>query len=91
MSDNRTIAEVLKAVNAAVDRARKGRVISALREGADLLEKDPRPFKEATRAIFSELIAALAEREWSMPSDDEVAHEAREMAREARGLLKGDL
>lgn len=88
MSNNQTITEVMKVVGATVDKARKTRVISALREGADLLEKDPRPFEEATLEIFAQVIATLAQDERGMASDDDVAHQARELAVEARRILQ---
>jgi hypothetical protein len=56
MPDVRRVGEILKQINDTIDRKRKSALVAALREAADALEKDDRPWEEATAAVFGRII-----------------------------------
>ena len=62
MPDVRLIGAILKRVHATIDRQRKEELAVALRQAADMLEKDERSFAEATAEVFGQIINDLAEK-----------------------------
>ena len=86
MSGRKTISEVLQSIDAALDKGRKARVVAALREAADLLEKDSRPFEEAASAIFARVTANLAGAA-SRLCEAAATNEVRALIRDAKRLL----
>ena len=87
MNANKTITAVLKRIEASIDIECKARSVAALRKAADLLEQDPRPLEEATRAIFARVIADFTRQMNAVCSESAAEDAVRELVGDAKQIL----